>query len=238
MPTMEQIADKLTVLYLKILPEQKNDYEIIKYGNENIISSVCNYLVVLGSGTMCKDIMGAFVFYFTFTIIRSRMGGYHANTYLRCNVLIFLNVFAVLKLASLPVRNIIKPAEIAVFIITTVEIVLAAPIINPNKLIKVFSRKKVKLQCFIILIAIEAIAKMLYLNGANKASIIMLFSLLSNDVAFVAGLIKNIFLPFVTEKRPFVPNLLTKEDYGGTLQEKIKEELGYEVKEDFSKFGS
>ena len=38
MPTMEQIADKLTVLYLKILPEQKNDYEIIKYGNENIIS--------------------------------------------------------------------------------------------------------------------------------------------------------------------------------------------------------
>lgn len=69
--------------------------EIAEYGIEISLSSIMNYVLILLIGMCVHSIFASFLFLFVFNGMRKYIGGYHCNTYLRCNMtfcLIFLLV--------------------------------------------------------------------------------------------------------------------------------------------------
>jgi accessory gene regulator B len=63
---------------------EKEDSEVYAYGILLIISSVFNTLLLLTIGALLWRLTETIIFLFSFAVIRSFSGGYHAETYWKC----------------------------------------------------------------------------------------------------------------------------------------------------------
>lgn len=93
---IQKQGDKMNYLISKILTfitEQNgisNDEEVqdfYRYGIEISISSLLNIILVLLVGLLIGHLLESVVYLILFILIRSFTGGYHADTYFRCNLL-------------------------------------------------------------------------------------------------------------------------------------------------------
>ena len=119
----------------KIITEDMVD--IYKYGVEITISSIIGFALVLIIGLIFKSLMQALIFYMVFIILRSFTGGYHASSYLKCNlvfsitaslVIFFSKAATEVQFSTGVINSLFLPA-LSVFI-------WLAPIENPNKTIE------------------------------------------------------------------------------------------------------
>lgn len=81
------ISDKILLFvskFVEISPEAKDVY---RYGIEITISSALNILLILLCSLALGDVLAGITYLFIFIYLRSFTGGYHADTYLKCNII-------------------------------------------------------------------------------------------------------------------------------------------------------
>lgn len=83
---------------------KEDEKDIYIYGYEIMLSNVVNFLIILSLSLFLNQLIDGFLFYITFIITRQYCGGYHANTYLKCNL-----IFGFLCLQTLFFSNILYP---------------------------------------------------------------------------------------------------------------------------------
>lgn len=83
---------------------KEDEKDIYIYGYEIMLSNVVNFLIILSLSLFLNQLIDGFLFYITFIITRQYCGGYHANTYLKCNL-----IFGFLCLLTLFFSNILYP---------------------------------------------------------------------------------------------------------------------------------
>ncbi|MFR4023672.1 MAG: accessory gene regulator B family protein [[Eubacterium] siraeum] len=140
---------------------EKNDYEraILVYGYEIILSSALSFAAVIVLGLAFCKLFEAIIFFLTFYFIRRRTGGYHADTYFKCNLIFFLNIIAVLVVISFRISFAWQVIfNVFAFIFCFLLILMKAPIENPNKPICKSKQKKHKIIAFILLGILECIS--------------------------------------------------------------------------------
>jgi len=96
------LSNQLTKLLCEkeiIEPDKKVIY---RYGYDIFISSIISLLIVVSVGIITGYILESAVFYIVFVLTRQYCGGYHADTYLKCNV-----IFTIIYSAVLLVSNIL-----------------------------------------------------------------------------------------------------------------------------------
>lgn len=96
------LSNQLTKLLCEkeiIEPDKKVIY---RYGYDIFISSIISLLIVVSVGIITGYILESAVFYVVFVLTRQYCGGYHADTYLKCNV-----IFTIIYSAVLLVSNIL-----------------------------------------------------------------------------------------------------------------------------------
>lgn len=113
-----------------IEPDRKDVY---RYGYEIFISSFISLLIVVSVGILTGYIFESTVFYVVFVFTRQYCGGYHANTYLKCNA-IFIFIYSAVLLIS----NILLDFYNIFYLVIFFTVYLAAirefaPIDNENK---------------------------------------------------------------------------------------------------------
>ena len=114
-------------------------------------------MIVFGVA-FCK-LFEAIIFFLTFYFIRRRTGGYHADTYFKCNLIFFLNIIAVLVVISFRISFAWQVIfNVFAFIFCFLLILMKAPIENPNKPICKSKQKKHKIIAFILLGILECIS--------------------------------------------------------------------------------
>jgi len=127
------LADRITDYFVKEEIISSEDRSVYKYGSEVTISTIVGISVIILIGLIAGQALDSILFLLCFIPVRIYTGGYHADTYLKCN-LSFCAVF----IAYLIVKNNI-PAQIefilsAVFIAASLlTVFLLAPIENDNK---------------------------------------------------------------------------------------------------------
>ena len=121
------------------------DSDIYKYGIEILISSVLNAALVLALGALLNSFAESLIFLFVFIITRIFTGGYHADSYFKCNFYFCLCFVSVLTITYLT-RPVINVFMIVMLVFSSVFIVAAlAPIDNPNKIISAAQKRKLRL---------------------------------------------------------------------------------------------
>lgn len=151
---------------LKFITEQNvidDDIDVqnfYRYGIEISISSMLNIILVLALGILIHHFLESVVFLTLFIIIRSFTGGYHADTYFRCNLLMCVT-FLLTVLANVVVSGkLIQPIAILLIAFTEITVMTLGPIENKNKPINDFKKIKLKILGFVVTIMINCVGMM------------------------------------------------------------------------------
>lgn len=164
--------------------------EYYKYGIEITISSIISLLLifVIGAGTNC--IFESIVFLVFFIPIRQYTGGYHANTYFKCNLSMCIIFSSVIIIYKNLYCNMQEYSCLAVSILCSIVYIIFCPVENLKKPICPQKRKSYKVLgamlgiCYGIIAAILTALK-------YKTGLLIMLTLLAVTVLVIAGVISK-----------------------------------------------
>ncbi len=137
----------------------KEEKQIYQYGIEVLISTVISFLILLVLGLCFDMLFEAAMFFVVFYLLRRNTGGYHADTYLKCNIVFGFDAFMVLFVSSMDFQFFyFLVINIASFLGVLIAVVLRAPMESANKPIPKNKRSKYKAKAIIELIAFEVMS--------------------------------------------------------------------------------
>ena len=84
--------------------ESKYPMSIYVYGIELMISSLIGTIVVLTMGILFKSVIESIIFMVSLSLIRFFSGGYHAQTYIRCNTVFAISALLVFITSKLYIK--------------------------------------------------------------------------------------------------------------------------------------
>jgi accessory gene regulator B len=139
--------------------------DVYKYGVEISISSIIGFVITFIIGLIFNALIQTMIFYVVFISLRSMTGGYHAETYLKCNTIFsFISMFTILfsKVAS---EIQLSVGMITLFFLPAVVIFIRlAPVENPNKPIEEKKRVYWKLTAVVVSVLLYILSILLYIN--------------------------------------------------------------------------
>lgn len=156
---IHKLASKLTEFicsHKKITPDTA---EIYTYGFEIAISSALNFILVLCCGIVLGDILASIIYLFVFIFLRLFTGGYHATTYLRCNITMIISFLLTYTLyrTLIWLNADIRILE-AILLADAVPIILFAPVKNPHKELTPNKIKKFRVLSIVIYICLSGLS--------------------------------------------------------------------------------
>lgn len=111
--------------------------ELYAFGLEGIISQLGSIMFLLLAGAVLGALWEAVIYFFVFMLVRKYAGGYHAQSYVRCNTLYLITFAAVVfGTRAVAVLGMASAVSIGAVVFSLFAVVLLAPIENPNNPIK------------------------------------------------------------------------------------------------------
>lgn len=129
-----------------VITEELKDVYI--YGFDLLFSFLISTTIILTIGIISGHIVPTLFFLVTFILVRRYTGGYHANTYLKCQICT-VSFYLISLLLSI-FLNIPIYLFIGIGLIGVVVILLFGPIENPHKPLTNEEKKKHKITGFIL----------------------------------------------------------------------------------------
>lgn len=172
------VANKVAVIITDYLYKNKtideNHKDIYIYGFEIFISNIINFCLIMGLGIIFREVIHSFLFYVVFVVTRSFCGGYHAGSYLKCNVL-----FTVIYLTTLLFSKLMNPFMSLVYLFIFLAIYIGciieyAPIDSENKKLTKDNKQRFKRISIFISLAWTGVIVILYLTAREYATTITL----------------------------------------------------------------
>lgn len=154
-----KLANKISewLLYENKLDNKEDGAkEIYQYGLEIIISSLVTFLIVLGIGVILNMGMESIIFLMCFVPLRMAAGGYHANTYLKCNIYFSTLTFGIFLLYRVTITYLGEYVLFLLWSCSLVYMMIVAPVENENKKLTK-ELKKVAWKRVVIAMIIEGI---------------------------------------------------------------------------------
>lgn len=147
--------------FVEVSPETKDIYQ---YGIEIAVSSVLNILLILLCSLALGNILAGITYLFIFIFLRSFTGGYHATTYLRCNitmVVTFIITFVLYKIIAYYAIPLFVCEAIS--LANLIPIVIFSPVPNKHKPLTETQRKRSYKLSLLIASMISSIGLILYI---------------------------------------------------------------------------
>ncbi|MBR3415465.1 MAG: accessory gene regulator B family protein [Clostridia bacterium] len=121
---------------------EEDDTDLYVYGLEVLISTICSFLTVLLLGIVLSEIITALIYLAVLIIIRRFTGGYHARTYIGCNLSCCVIFIVSLYISKAVYFNLIP--TIIIHSVGMILIVAFSPVENQNKPLSQKKRKRNK----------------------------------------------------------------------------------------------
>lgn len=162
--------------------------DFYRYGIEISISSLLNIILVLTVGLLIHHVLESIIYLSLFILIRSFTGGYHANTYFRCNLLMCVTFTLTVLVNIITADRITFPIAIGTVILTEITVFVLGPIENKNKPIDDSKKTKLKIVGLIVTLTANCIG-IIFIKSYIGTMII--FTCLLIAVLMAAAIIKE-----------------------------------------------
>ena len=146
------------------------DVSIYTYGLEVLISTVFSFLTIMLIGFLFSAVFEAVFFLSVLVVLRRFTGGYHAKTYIGCNLSCSLLFITTLFLNRVLSFNLV--ALIIIHFLGLIIILLIAPVENINKPLSLSKRRVNKKRAVIACLALSMITILLFVIGSKFYSIL------------------------------------------------------------------
>lgn len=174
------------LLKSKVIEDSEDEKNYYQYGIEITISSILNVVLILLIGVIFNSVMESAVFLLLFIPIRQFTGGFHADTYLKCNLFFCSLYTVVLLLCRITFLYLTTYAVILISFVCISLILYMCPIEHINKPIPKERRKTHKLMAALLGTVYGAIATVLT-AFTNKYGALTLYTLILVTVLVIAA---------------------------------------------------
>jgi accessory gene regulator B len=141
---IKYLSENITEYFFVNKIINNEEKEIYIYGLQLIFSTIIGITIILTLGLVLSRIEETVVFLFAFISIRMYSGGYHANTYLKCNLILII-IFSIFTLTvTFTPQSYINIVSIALILSTIYIILKYAPVENHNKRMTSSQKRKNK----------------------------------------------------------------------------------------------
>jgi len=108
MKMIKSTSNKLLQYLIKadVIDKSEDALAYYKYGLEITISSLLNIVLIISIGVVSGQLIESILFLICFVPLRQFTGGYHANSYLKCNLLFSILFIILLTIFNLTVTRI------------------------------------------------------------------------------------------------------------------------------------
>lgn len=133
---MIQRISKMILEYLirsKVIEDTDSDREYYQYGIEITVSSLLNIILILSIGIIARSFFESIIFLLCFVLIRQFTGGYHADTYFKCNLTFCCSFMAVLILYYTTAQYLSTYISILITFVCVSVFLVKCPIEHINK---------------------------------------------------------------------------------------------------------
>lgn len=133
---MIQRISKVILEYLirsKVIEDTDSDREYYQYGIEITISSILNVFLILMIGIVTQSFFESIIFLVCFIFIRQFTGGFHADTYFKCNLTFCISFITILILYYTTAQYLSTYISILITFVCVSVFLLKCPIEHINK---------------------------------------------------------------------------------------------------------
>ena len=169
---------------------EKEQLEICQYGMEMILATLVNIGSILLIGFLCNRWVESIVFLAGFIIIRKQTGGYHAGSYLTCNLSLILCYGILLLLYHTTVKGWNWIGVSTVFFIHFLVWYFFMPIENENKPLDALQRQRAKRYGLYISV-VYAILSAVCLLGRVLTGLMLIYTVALVDVLALISVVKR-----------------------------------------------
>lgn len=185
---LEKLSEKIAKSWSENGITDPSLTEVYRYGIEITLSSILGIVLVTLTGAIFFSVWDAAVFLLTFIPIRSYCGGYHANTYLACNLSMICTFSAVALCAEHLAPSVYHIALSGVA--GACIVLLFCPVENRYKPLDKHQKKKCKLISLVFLEALVCVCSALYYAELRLYKVV-LFTIAAVLCMVPVGMIKN-----------------------------------------------
>lgn len=170
---IDELSDKIAGWLVKNTDKGKDEFEIFSYGISVMISFTISLASIFTIGLIFNLLIETAIYAFVFTCIRKFTGGYHCNTYLRCNLL-YISCY-VLSVAFVKLLSYFSFAWVVLliaYLFSNIVIIRFSPIEHENKPIAIEDFFPLKLKAIAISVIFTMASTALIIIGIKQAYIV------------------------------------------------------------------
>ena len=183
---ISEISKRISLFLCRKNIIKHEDIEIYKYGFETMCSTILGLILTLAIGLTFKMFFLSIVYYVVFVTIRQFTGGYHANSYFKCNLtfaVVTVLVFGFTKMAVYS-ETYTMPNHILFLFLSFIIVFHFSPIENENKPLDQDQKKRNKKIAVALTLTISILSCALYFF-AVQVSALLAFTQLAIAVLIV-----------------------------------------------------
>lgn len=187
---MEKISQRILAFICRNMEVDEEMAEIYKYGIEISVSSLINLFLIIFGGLLLGDLPAGFVFMTLFIFLRSYTGGYHAETYFRCNIAFVCTFFATIFVAR-AIRNLEYSVIVVIvlLVLSYIPIWIFSPVKNRHKYLSEEKKNHSRIISSVVYWGSVAIAMILCLNNVWYG-----YVLVATDVSISLLILLEVFM--------------------------------------------
>lgn len=178
------------LLKSRVINDSDDEKEYYRYGIEITISSLLNIILIIGIGIIFRSVFESIIFLSFFMLIRQFTGGYHADTYFKCNLSFCISFISVLIMYHSTYEKITIPLSVFISILCVAIILFLCPIENANKPIPKYKRNFFKYVAAMFGIVYGTIGTVL-ISLSIKYGVLILYTLVLVTALIIAAIIKD-----------------------------------------------
>lgn len=191
---MTWVADHLLrfMVNRNAIENEKDILDFYKYGIEITVSTILSMVLIMLLGLIIHAFIYSLAFLITFVIIRSLVGGFHASTYFKCNLMMCITFLGTAFLSKIIETQITLKVGIILSVIILLAFAILGPIENVHKPIPNENKMKLKILGVIIGLIFALAGNLLIKNNIEIGTMIILTMMLIVILMIVAKIKERI----------------------------------------------
>lgn len=188
---IEYIAGRISNYLIKREVVSREEKDVYEYGFQILLSTILGILIVLILGLAANSLITSLIFIAVFCSLRFKCGGYHANSYLTCNIVFTMVFMIVLLVEKFSEKVLISPAILfMIYLLGFFVMYMYAPVENVNKPLDEDEKRKGKRESYILYAMWSAVGLILYIYNYN-AMVTLTATIFMVVILMLAGIAKE-----------------------------------------------
>ena len=171
---ISEISKRISLFLCRKSIIKHDDIEIYEYGFETICSTTLGFIITLVIGLIFRMFFLSIAYYIIFVAIRQFTGGYHANSYFKCNLTFSAVTTCVFSLTKVAIysKTYTIPNHILFLFLSFIVIFHFSPIENENKPLDQKQKKRNRCIAIVLTLTVSILSCAIYIVSVQVSALL------------------------------------------------------------------